>query len=770
MLEFPVGGTFLQTQPSVQHPELVLLAALAGVLLLLAFGYLRRNPLVRWVTRLSDWFTSAPRLQPLPGTSFAWPLFLASFATLYVEIMMIRWIGTEVRIFAYMQNLALICCFLGFGLGCYWAERGKNILNSLASVSALVALVLAPIPTWQMFLVHLSNQLSISPDAAQWGSLYAHPKATLTLFVIASILAVAVFLLLLVLAMVPLGQWVGHFLDAAPNPIQAYTINLLGSLAGMWVFASFSFFGLSVGYWFALGFVVILFIQPSLRLAVAAAILLSLSLVLIHGVGLVPPQTYWSPYQKLVLTSLGDQQYRIDVNNTGYMSIYNLTSEFLARNPSLDARFRDESSYDAPFRFAASRDRVLIVGAGAGNDAAAALRNGAKQVDAVEIDPVIYELGKRLHPEHPYDSPNVRVILNDARAYLRRATPGYDVILFGLLDSHTQFSDYSNMRIDNYVYTEESFREARHLLSPTGVLIVKFEVREPWTWMGRRFYAALTGVFNRAPVVFRAPPIGALTSATVFIDSDDPGLWARASDPDLASLVSRHPPNFELTATDAPLTPTDDWPYLYHRSRSIPRTYLIVSAILLLMTVVLAGKTLEMRHGSTWYFFLLGAGFLLLETQMVSRLALYFGTTWRVNCFVLSGILAVLVLANFAVARRRPSGLLPHYLALIASLVAIYFFPWQGLSYSARGVGTLLGLAYLIPIFLAGIIFTESFRRTPRKAAAFGANIVGAVAGGLAQNVSFIVGMNALLILAALFYAAAVLVTTLGQKATLSAT
>jgi spermidine synthase len=746
----------MQNPSPVERPDLVLFLSLLAAAAVLVAAYLRRVQLKLWAERVTFWF-SPEEQQP---KKVMLPLFVVSFATLYIEIMMIRWIGTEVRIFAYIQNLALICCFLGFGLGCYWSGRRKNVLVSLGAIAALVVLVQMPFETWQSFLMHLSNQLSISPDAAQWGTVYLHHRATLVLFVVASALAVATFLLLLVATMLPLGQWVGYYLDAAPNPILAYTVNLLGSLAGMWAFACLSFYWLPVTYWFALGFLVLILVQrPSARFAVAAVTLLCVSLMLLrvstHEVG---QTTYWSPYQKLSLENLGDQQYRINVNNTGYMSIFNLTEDFLAKNPELAQRFRQESSYDAPFRFALHRDRVLIVGAGAGNDAAAALRNGAGHVDAVEIDPVIYALGKQLHPERPYDSPKVKVILNDARAYLRRASRGYDVILFGLLDSHTQFSDYSNMRIDNYVYTEEAFQEAKRLLKPDGVLIVKFEVREPWTWIGRRFYSMLNEVFGRPPIVFHATPLKVLTSATVFVTSNDSALWLRSAEPSLAALIAQHPANFSANLQDAPVISTDDWPYLYHRSRSIPRTYLTVSAILLIMAVLLMGKTLEPGQISTWHFFLLGAGFLLLETQMISRLALYFGTTWIVNCVVLTGILLILVVANFAVTRWRPRQLQPYYILLVVSLGANYLFPWHRLPYEAQTVGVYLSIAYLFPIFFAGIVFTESFRRCQRKSSAFGANIVGAVAGGLAQNISFVVGMKALLPLAALFYAGAGLI------------
>ena len=132
----------------------------------------------------------------------------------------------------------------------------------------------------------------------------------------------------------------------------------------------------------------------------------------------------------------------------------------------------------------------------------------------------------------------------------------------------------------------------------------------------------------------------------------------------------------------------------------------------------------------------------------------YFGTTWLVNCVALTAILLVLVLANLYVSRRKPERLGPYYALLVLFLLGNYFFPWHALPYAARAVGVLLSIAYAIPVFFVGIIFTESFRRRAEKSAAFGANIVGAVAGGLAQNVSFIFGMKVLLIFATFFYAA----------------
>jgi hypothetical protein len=46
-------------------------------------------------------------------------LVLVSFLSLFVEMLMIRWVSSEIRIFAYFKNFVLVACFLGFGLGCY---------------------------------------------------------------------------------------------------------------------------------------------------------------------------------------------------------------------------------------------------------------------------------------------------------------------------------------------------------------------------------------------------------------------------------------------------------------------------------------------------------------------------------------------------------------------------------------------------------------------------------------------------------------------------
>src|SRR3990172_7254958 len=95
-------------------------------------------------------------------------LLIASFLTLFAELAFIRWIAVEIRVFAYFKNLALLVCFLGFGLGCALAQRGVKMLLSPAVITLLVALVRAPIPGRDRFFELLSGNLGAAGDIEIW--------------------------------------------------------------------------------------------------------------------------------------------------------------------------------------------------------------------------------------------------------------------------------------------------------------------------------------------------------------------------------------------------------------------------------------------------------------------------------------------------------------------------------------------------------------------------------------------------------------------------
>lgn len=116
-------------------------------------------------------------------------------------------------------------------------------------------------------------------------------------------------------------------------------------------------------------------------------------------------RTVWSPYQKLAVrphvvtegTNSVMQGYELTVNDAGFQILLNLSEPFLRSHPEVfDRRDAQRSYYNLPFAFQHDIRRLLIVGTGTGNNAAAALRHGVEQIDCVEIDPRIYALGSNL--------------------------------------------------------------------------------------------------------------------------------------------------------------------------------------------------------------------------------------------------------------------------------------------------------------------------------------------------------------------------------------
>lgn len=676
-------------------------------------------------------------------------LLLASFLTLFAELAFIRWIAVEVRVFAYFKNLALLLCFVGFGLGCALARQTPRWFTGIAAFLGLLFVVRLPVQNGR-WLEGISQSLGAAADVEIWATGSSWHWAR---FLGGAIIAALLFLFM-VWIFVPLGQTVSRQMDRAPSTLSAYSWNLLGSLAGILAFLGVSRLMLPPSFWLGVVLVGFAFLQAEKKTQLLVASLVLPLVLLLHDPSDADHYAMWTPYQQIQYTRHYDPHGdfwggEVWVNHAGYQYIVNLSSAFLERHPGLVKEGVEENPYNVPFRFAPNFPSVMIVGSGTGNDVAAALRHSSRSVDAVEIDPAILSLGKREHPEHPYNSPQVTVYLTDARAFLKRSPEHYDLILFGLLDSHTQFSDYSNMRIDNFVYTEESFREAARHLNPNGVLFVKFHVDHPW--MAVRLQEMLRQTFGKPPLVFYADSSYGATATCFAISHSSRVEDALAADPALLSFVQRN----KVTPIDAPVpVTTDDWPYLYQAGRWIPRTYYSLGVLVILVAIALYWQIPEARRQApSLFFFSMGAGFLLLETQVISRLALFFGTTWQVNGIVISALLVALLLANLLVDRSRKP--VPRFWVLgglVAGLAMAYALPLNRIPGSPAFAGAVATAVFAVPVFFAGILFASEFRSVKSPSAALGANMLGAVAGGLLENLSFIFGMRALLLVAIVLY------------------
>lgn len=719
---------------------------------------------------------------------------------LFLELACIRWFPAHVLFLTFFTNTVLLACFLGMSAGCLSASRRWNFLYATPFL-LVVAMAAAHLVEHQRSrvekLVSVGNQAS--PQLVFFGTEYVTPDPAG--FYIPVEALNGFFFLVLALALVGLGQEMGRAFNRVPNRVQAYSFNILGSLVGIALFAACSWWQLPPVWWFlpvAIGTGYFLAVHLSLRgptvrwilggilLAPLAAILWLASLT--SGPYLVPGIAsgyhLWSPYYRIDYNRL---QRSIDVNLISHQGMVsrdnNLAPAFAYSLPHILNR----DSGGRPF------DNVLIIGAGSGNDVSRALQWGAQHVDAVEIDPVIYSLGRSYHYDAPYSDPRVTVHLDDGRNFLRSTDRKYDLIIYALVDSLVLHSSYSNIRLESYLFTRQAFADARRCLKPDGQFVVYNYFRQGW--IVARLFKGFQATFGAEPLVLTLPArpvIEPETSGgfTVFIVGGTsrlrqaferhPEYWLR----DFEAPGPQSPNGFEqqpipeeqlhwkrfllakVTHFEDIRTPSDDWPFLYLRQPMIPTLTLRGMGIMAGLGILLLFLFLPKRPGRLGRFsadprmFFLGAGFMLVETKAVVHMALLFGSTWMVNSVVFFAILVMILLANLFVLKCRPEGLRFYYAGLLAALALNVVIPldlFLGINRTLQVIVS--SLLVFTPIFFAGVIFAVSFSRSTEPDRDFGANTAGAMLGGLAENCSMLFGFQNLVLVAVVFYVLSAILT-----------
>jgi len=740
------GQRWILNEPNTEHVDFADFqvdhhptASVLGVVLIVAAVVFNRLHVRYFTAARDELLRFAQTIDALSPRARWIDLLLVSILGLFLEVALIRWHGTEFRACAYLKNITLLACFLGLGLGFARARRPL--------VSFPVALVLLTAQVLFMDILSLMDADRAIHNPVAWEVFWGLGSITRQLQTVIFYGFFAALFITTIVIFVPIGQLTGRLMNPAA-PIASYTVNIIGSIAGVVFFAAVSYLWLPPSLWFGLAGILALWLARHSRggIAVGGGALIAL----VAWLGYEPRsevRDIYSPYQRLeirpdvadlpegVRVHLGTS---VAANKTYYMQAFNLADDFVKRwkDDLLSVKYKS-LAYNLPYRLGRAPKDVLIVGAGAGNDIAAAVRHEATHIAAVEIDPAIQWIGRTYHPESPYQSPAVRAINNDARNYMKAAKPeSYDLIVFGLLDSHTLLSGMAAIRLDNFVYTLESMKEARRLLRPGGRVCLSFALgpENPFT---ARMYGMLADAFGHPPRTFTLQGNDTLfaignTPQDVVGDSIDP--------PESTPLVA------DAAARLKPPPATDDWPFPFLPGRTwkeFPRPYLYLIGMLAALSILIVLGTAE--RGSTFspHFFFLGGAFLLIETKGITELALVFGTTWIVTSVVITAILVLILIANWFVSLVRPQNIHLAYIGLFASLLLGYFIPVETLLRYSRPTAAFASAGLLcLPLFFAGIIFATSLLRAPSLPSAFASNLMGAILGGLCEYSSMSLGFR----------------------------
>ncbi len=629
-------------------------------------------------------------------------LFLLSFLMLFVELALIRWLGATVLYLSYFTNFVLLGSFLGIGIG-FLRARARVNLFPWAPVALVLLIVLV-----RAFPVQVNRA---GDQLLYFGAGTFHASGPPTWVALPCVfLAVAA-------VMATIGEGTARTFIRF-RPLDAYRLDIAGSIAGIAAFSLMSFLDAKPVVWAVIVALIMLLLYG--RRAGLVQVVAALALAGILWQESASSTDIWSPYYRISYAQVGDGV-SISANGIPHQGIVPVRQL--------------NTTYSIPYLRAPGNPlgNVLIIGAGSGDDVANALHMGAKHIDAVEIDPQLYQLGVRLNPDHPYQNPRVSVHITDGRAFLERTHSKYDMILFALPDSLTLVSGQSSLRLESYLFTLQAVESAKAHLNPDGLFAMYNYYRTPW--LRDRLANTLDVAFGQAPCVDNPTGLTVLSVAITPSVMHCPTIWQRPAD------------------VVAPAT--DDHPFVYLDGNTIPALYLVTLGLILLASILLVRGAAGPYRRMTSYIdlFFMGAAFMLLETKNIVQFALLFGTTWFVNALVIAGVL-VAIFAAVEVSRhvevRRPALL---YTALLAALVVAWAVPPESLL-TLSPLPRLLVAAVIAfaPIFLANMVFAQRFRSTGDSGTAFGANLLGAILGGILEYLSLIVGYRWLLAVVALLY------------------
>jgi len=641
-------------------------------------------------------------------------LFTVSFLILFFELVCIRWIPAYIRYLSYFSNFVLLSCFLGMGIGLLLARRKLQLLVLFAPVLLLFVVIISSV----------KFELRIEKGSALFFQSNSAATVQMESYLLLPLVVVFVAGLFILL-----GYEMGILFDRF-KPLTAYAFNIGGSMAGIAAFFLMSLFQVPPVWWFMITAAgIVLLLRRNAGQIAAALIVLAAVCLLVFG---LQQGSFWSPYYKITMKDLAGGGKILNVNNIGHQTMQVLEKK--------------EQFYHVPYTSFHHNhfQRALIIGAGSGSDTSFALHYGVESITAVEIDPAIYALGKKYHPLRPYDSPKVKMHINDARAFLRNDKNMYDLIIYALPDSLTLTSSFANLRLESFLFTVESFRSTKARLAKGGLLVLYNYYRKDWL---------IDKIANMLEIVFGYPPVivsyGGQYRAAVFMTGEKLA--------DLKIPVAKRPESARLKPA------TDEWPFLYMKFAAIPAVFIkallmLASLSIVLVLAVALAKTPGAGRGRFFFrghFFFLGMAFMLLETMSIVRFSLLFGSTWMVNSLVFFSVLGMVLLAIWLSAKTTVKRLWVLYAALFIILLLNFIVPLEALLTENPLLRfSLSSLMIFSPIFLANLIFAQTFKAEEGTATvSLASNILGSLFGGMFEYASLAIGYKNLVIFVALFYA-----------------
>lgn len=514
---------------------------------------------------------------------------------------------------------------------------------------------------------------------------------------------------------------------------------------------------------------------------------------------------HWDAMSKIKIYEFSPEYRGLNIDNAANSPVERFDGNW---NRPDSARFQ----FNIPVKFLIQQFdscTFLSLGAGGGQDVLQALQEGATEIHAVEVNPHVNELmltgelaefsGKIYH------DPRVKVITEDARAYVRRFENKFDLIYSLSSNSFAALASGAFALAENYLFTTEAFEDYWCALSDRGFMMLEHQFYVP------RLVAELMqalenqnvvnvsdhfAVYNlpqlrRQMILLSKQPLTDEIRRQAFVELNAENfgyihlLYPPAADSLKANLINQIvETGWETAQSQAAvdLSPcNDDRPFAAqlglwknfqwnklekispYEFAGFPLSKMLIVVIALVVLVLILPLNLlpyflkgDKLKAAPWlYFFLIGLGFMMLEVILIQKYALFIGP----SVYSVSTVLLTLLFASGLGSLVAPKIDLRLVFGFILGWLLLDIFIFKQLFYLLAGLemGPRIFISALL-LFPLGFFMGMPFPKGTLRVGAlvdwgFAVNGAAAVLGStLAISVAFTFGFQMALLLGGLCY------------------
>jgi hypothetical protein len=385
--------------------------------------------------------------------------------------------------------------------------------------------------------------------------------------------------------------------------------------------------------------------------------------------------------------------------------------------------------------------KALIIGPGGGVDVAMALQSDASSITAVELDPITVDLVSGRYAGfvgNLYQQPEVNVVVDEGRSFLRRAEEKYDIVQMTGVDTLAALNSGAYVLAENYLYTVEAYNEFMDHLTERGILSVaifdahykidfpRHVVRQVSLSVATLRDRGITEPYKHIAVIASSrgelgfPYVLILTKMMPFtlseigmlaefadelsfdiwhlpgrLPNNSPAYVATSDENELAEYFESSP--WELTA------PTDEAPFFFHfykwrtllSARQIDTGHTQATGQLILLLIMIfslvfsvaliifplfkfrkVGLETKWKWHYILYFAALGLGFIFIEISYIQRFILFLGYPTYALTVILFGVLTFSGIGSYISGRLSlaPRNLILIVLCLLTAVTLGYMF------------------------------------------------------------------------------------------------